>query len=109
MTNPIVPRRFLPVFVALVSCFALWGLLNNMTDNLVPAFQKIFRTSQSTAGYVQVSFYGAKIPLKRFMEDCEGMILGVPHAAYKNLKPKVPYVDCWNVWPKLQDSKETGK
>ena len=59
MTNPIVPRRFLPVFVALVSCFALWGLLNNMTDNLVPAFQKIFRTSQSTAGYVQVSFYGA--------------------------------------------------
>ena len=59
MTNPIVPRRFLPVFVALVSCFALWGLLNNMTDNLVHAFQKIFRTSQSTAGYVQVSFYGA--------------------------------------------------
>ena len=59
MTNPIVPRRFLPIFVALVSCFALWGLLNNMTDNLVPAFQKIFRTGQSTAGYVQVSFYGA--------------------------------------------------
>ena len=59
MTNPIVPRRFLPIFAALVSCFALWGLLNNMTDNLVPAFQKIFRTSQSTAGYVQVSFYGA--------------------------------------------------
>ena len=56
---PVVPRRFLPVFAALVSCFALWGLLNNMTDNLVPAFQKIFRTSQSTAGYVQVSFYGA--------------------------------------------------
>ena len=43
----------------LVGCFALWGLLNNMTDNLVPAFQKIFMTSQSTAGYVQVSFYGA--------------------------------------------------
>ena len=59
MTNPIVPKKFLPIFVALVSCFALWGLLNNMTDNLVPAFQKIFRTSQSTAGYVQVSFYGA--------------------------------------------------
>ena len=43
----------------LVACFALWGLLNNMTDNLVPAFQRIFMTSQSTAGYVQVSFYGA--------------------------------------------------
>ena len=59
MTDSIVPRRFLPIFIALVSCFALWGLLNNMTDNLVPAFQKIFRTSQSTAGYVQISFYGA--------------------------------------------------
>ena len=46
-------------FCMLVGCFALWGLLNNMTDNLVPAFQKIFMTSQSTAGYVQVSFYGA--------------------------------------------------
>ena len=57
--TPVVPRRFIPVFAMLASCFALWGLLNNMTDNLVPAFQKIFMTSQSTAGYVQVSFYGA--------------------------------------------------
>ncbi len=56
---PVVPRPYLPVFAMLVSCFALWGLLNNMTDNLVPAFQKIFMTSQSTAGYVQISFYGA--------------------------------------------------
>ena len=46
-------------FAMLTACFALWGVLNNMTDNLVPAFQKIFMTSQSTAGYVQVSFYGA--------------------------------------------------
>ena len=54
-----VPKRYLPVFLLLVSCFALWGLLNNMTDNLVPAFQRIFGTSQSTAGFVQISFYGA--------------------------------------------------
>ena len=56
---PVVPRKYLPIFVMLVSCFALWGVLNNMTDNLVPAFQKIFMTTQSTAGYVQISFYGA--------------------------------------------------
>ena len=55
----VVPKRYLPVFLLLVSCFALWGLLNNMTDNLVPAFQRIFGTSQSTAGFVQISFYGA--------------------------------------------------
>lgn len=54
-----VPKKYLVVFVMLASCFALWGLLNNMTDNLVPSFQKIFMTSQSTAGFVQISFYGA--------------------------------------------------
>ena len=54
-----VPRKYLGIFIALASCFALWGLLNNMTDNLVPSFQKIFMTSQSTAGFVQISFYGA--------------------------------------------------
>lgn len=56
---PIVPKGLIAIFAMLVSCFALWGVLNNMTDNLVPAFQKIFMTSQSTAGYVQIAFYGA--------------------------------------------------
>ena len=57
--TPVVPRKYLALFILLTSCFALWGLLNNMTDNLVPSFQKIFMTSQSTAGFVQISFYGA--------------------------------------------------
>ena len=56
---PLVGRGSIAVFAMLTACFVLWGLLNNMTDNLVPAFQKIFCTSQSTAGYVQVAFYGA--------------------------------------------------
>lgn len=58
-STPVVPRRYLGIFAMLTSCFALWGLLNNMTDNLVPSFQRIFMTSQSTAGFVQISFYGA--------------------------------------------------
>lgn len=57
--TPVVPKKYLAIFIMLTSCFALWGLLNNMTDNLVPSFQKIFMTSQSTAGFVQISFYGA--------------------------------------------------
>ena len=57
--TPVVPKKYLAVFIMLTSCFALWGLLNNMTDNLVPSFQNIFMTSQSTAGFVQISFYGA--------------------------------------------------
>ncbi len=63
---PLVPRRCLSIFVMLVSCFALWGLLNNMTDNLVPAFQKIFTMDQSRAGLVQVAFYGAYAVLAIF-------------------------------------------
>lgn len=50
----------------LVSCFALWGLLNNMTDNLVPAFQQIFTIPQEKAGLIQVAFYGAYAVLAIF-------------------------------------------
>lgn len=39
-------------------------------------------------------------PLGEFMESVDGIILGVPHAAYRSLRPAVPYVDCWNVWPR---------
>ena len=61
-----VPKKHLTIFVLLVSCFALWGLLNNMTDNLVLAFQRIFTMDQSRAGLVQVAFYGAYAVLAIF-------------------------------------------
>ena len=62
----VVPKPLLGIFVMLVSCFALWGVLNNMTDNLVPAFQKIFMKDPSEAGLVQVAFYGAYAVLAVF-------------------------------------------
>ena len=65
-TAPVVPRASIAIFAMLVSCFALWGLLNNMTDNLVPAFQRIFTMDQSRAGLVQVAFYGAYAVLAIF-------------------------------------------
>ena len=61
-----IPKKYLSIFVLLVSCFALWGLLNNMTDNLVPAFQRILTMDQSRAGLVQVAFYGAYAVLAIF-------------------------------------------
>ncbi len=64
--SSIVSRKNLSIFIMLVSCFALWGLLNNMTDNLVPAFQRIFTMDQSRAGLVQVAFYGAYAVLAIF-------------------------------------------
>lgn len=57
--DPIVPKANLIPFILLVSCFVLWGLLNNMTDNLVPAFGKIFSLSNSHSTLVQVAFYGS--------------------------------------------------
>ena len=50
----------------LILCFALWGVVNNMSDNLVPAFQRIFTMDQSRAVLVQVSFYGAYAVLALF-------------------------------------------
>ena len=38
------------------------------------------------------------LPLDQLMAEAEGIILGVPHQNYVNLKPACPYVDCWGVW-----------
>lgn len=64
--TPVVPRCVRPVFFMLVGCFALWGLLNNMTDNLVPAFETIFGIKPSESAGVQISFYGAYAVLAIF-------------------------------------------
>ena len=58
-SDPVVPKQYIGHFVMLVSCFILWGLLNNMTDNLVPAFGKIFMMKSVNSSYVQIAFYGA--------------------------------------------------
>ena len=50
----------------LVLNFALWGVVNNMSDNLVPAFQRIFTMDQDRAVLVQVAFYGAYAVLALF-------------------------------------------
>ena len=42
-------------------------------------------------------------PLEEILGRADGIILGVPHNEYLELRPTVPYVDCWNVWPR--DSK----
>ena len=42
------------------------------------------------------------LPLDQFLQQAEGIILGVPHSVYRSLTPGCPYVDCWGVWPRLQ-------
>lgn len=57
--EPIVPRRALLAFVLLTSCFAWWGLANNMTDTLLSAFKQIMSMSDFRTSWVQAAFYGA--------------------------------------------------
>ena len=43
-------------------------------------------------------FVPGTMPLRKFIKDCDGIILGVPHSAYRKLKIKMPFVDCWGCW-----------
>jgi UDP-N-acetyl-D-mannosaminuronic acid dehydrogenase len=36
--------------------------------------------------------------LDMVLEMAEGVILGAPHKEYKDIMPKVPFVDCWGFW-----------
>lgn len=58
--HPIIPRNILLPFILLATCFAMWGLSNNMTDPLVKAFLKIFpELSFAQTALIQNAFYGA--------------------------------------------------
>ena len=45
-------------------------------------------------------FVPGTMPLKKFLKEADGVILGVPHSAYRKLKVKKPFVDCWGCWRK---------
>ena len=43
-------------------------------------------------------FVPGTMPLRKFLKDVDGVILGVPHSAYRKLKVRKPFVDCWGCW-----------
>ena len=58
--SEIIPRSIVFPFVLLSTCFAMWGLSNNMTDPLVKAFLNIFDDlSVAQTALIQNAFYGA--------------------------------------------------
>jgi FHS family L-fucose permease-like MFS transporter len=58
--SAIVPKNILFPFLLLSTCFAMWGLSNNMTDPLVKAFTGIFTDlSIKQTAFIQNAFYGA--------------------------------------------------
>lgn len=60
-TEPLLSSRngvsLLLPFIAVTTCFALWGFANDITGPLVKAFSKIFRMSVTEGALVQVAFY----------------------------------------------------
>jgi len=80
----VIPRHILWPFILLTSCFAWWGLANNMTDTLLAAFKKIMSMSDFQTSWIQIAFYGsyfclalpAAIFIKRFTYKA-GVLLGL--------------------------------
>jgi len=58
--SEIIPKRIALPFILLSTCFAMWGMSNNMTDPLVKAFLNIFDDlSVAQTALIQNAFYGA--------------------------------------------------
>lgn len=83
-TGPVVPKENRLAFALLASCFALWGMINMMTDTLVPAVQKIFSIATGKSSLIQVVNYAsyallavpAAIIIKRYNYKT-GVVLGL--------------------------------
>jgi len=58
-TPRIIYAGMLLPFILVTACFALWGAANNMTDLLVPSFQKVMSMSTFHSSFIQFVFYGA--------------------------------------------------
>ncbi|MCP5115897.1 MAG: L-fucose:H+ symporter permease [bacterium] len=58
-THRIVPPGIIWPFILLTSCFAWWGLANNMTDTLLAAFKRIKSMSDFQTSLIQIAFYGS--------------------------------------------------
>ena len=80
----LIPKSILLPFIFLTSCFAWWGLANNMTDTLLSAFKKIMSMSDFQTSWIQIAFYGsyfclalpAAIFIKKFSYK-SGVLLGL--------------------------------
>lgn len=80
----LVPRGIVWPFILLTSCFAWWGLANNMTDTLLAAFKRIQSMSDFQTSLIQIAFYGSyfcfALPAAIFIKRRsykEGVLLGL--------------------------------
>lgn len=80
----VIPQKIRIAFWLLCTCFAMWGLANNMTDVLIAQFRKVFTLTDMQSGLVQTAFYGAyfvlALPAALFIQKYSykaGVLLGL--------------------------------
>jgi len=80
----VLDKQYLVPFILITSCFAFWGLANDITNPMVKAFSKIFLMNTVQGSLVQVAFYGgyfamafpAAIFIRRFTYKA-GILVGL--------------------------------
>jgi len=80
----VLEKQYLIPFILITSCFAFWGLANDITNPMVKAFSKIFLMNTVQGSLVQVAFYGgyfamafpAAIFIRRFTYKA-GILVGL--------------------------------
>jgi FHS family L-fucose permease-like MFS transporter len=80
----VLEKQYLIPFILITSCFAFWGLANDITNPMVKAFSKIFLMNTVQGSMVQVAFYGgyfamafpAAIFIRRFTYKA-GILVGL--------------------------------
>jgi MFS transporter, FHS family, L-fucose permease len=80
----LLDKKYLLPFILITSCFAFWGLANDITNPMVKAFSKIFLMNTVQGSLVQVAFYGgyfamafpAAIFIRRFTYKA-GILVGL--------------------------------
>ncbi|MEM9587118.1 MAG: glucose/galactose MFS transporter, partial [Planctomycetota bacterium] len=53
--SALLPNGILIPFILITSCFAWWGLANNMTDTLLAAFKRIMSMSDFQTSWIQIA------------------------------------------------------
>src|SRR4029453_13134684 len=56
---PLVAPGMLLLFIALISCFTVWGIAQDLTTPMVAGFKRIFEMSTFQASLVQLAYFGA--------------------------------------------------
>ena len=60
---PLIDKNMIVPFCLLATCFAVWGLAQDLTAPLVTAFKGIFTMSTFEASLVQFAYFGAYFAL----------------------------------------------